>query len=146
MWQSAINYFRSLWTYRDLSPDEEIRRQVNAWLQDRPKLSLEAWSNLFIQTKGTPLSQSLLAFIYRQLQEYSGLDVGRIRATDRLIEDLRLPLVCWFDWPNQLCDDFFEMFQVDISDEFDESLLETVADLVWFLNRRLPWIDSVSSG
>ncbi|NER80645.1 MAG: hypothetical protein F6K42_13940 [Leptolyngbya sp. SIO1D8] len=148
MWQSVINYFYSLWTYRDLSPDLGIQRQVNAKLKDRPRLSLEAWSNLFNQMEGcsSSISQPLLAFIYRKLQDYSGLDIGRVRATDRLIEDLQFPLVCWFDWPNQLCEDFFEMFQIDISDEFDASLLETLGDLVCFLNRRLKSIDSLSSG
>lgn len=144
MWQLVINYFRKLQVYRDLSPDRGIRRQVNAQLRHRPRLSLEAWSTLFPKVKDTPISQSLFAFIYRQLYEYSGLDVGRIRADDRLIKDLQLPLVCWFDWRNRLCDDFLNTFQVDISDDFDESRLETVGDLLWFLHQRLQSPDSVT--
>ena len=145
MWQSAINYFRSLRTYRDLSPDAGIRRQVNAQLRERSRLNLEEWSQLFPQALSSDLTCRLLAFIYAKLPDYSGLDVGRLRPSDRLIPDLQLPLVCWFDWPYQLCDDFYETFQVDITEEFDESLLETVEDLVWFLNQRLQSQDSVPS-
>jgi len=146
MWQSVLNFFHSLRTYRDLSPDRGIRRQVNARLRKRPRLSLEAWCGVFPKPNGVAVASPLLVFIYRKLPDYSGLDVGRIRAHDHLIEDLNLPLVCWFDWPYQLCDDFFETFQVDISEDFDESLLETVEDLVWFLNQRLQSMDSVPSG
>ncbi|HEY9887085.1 MAG TPA: hypothetical protein V6D02_01715 [Candidatus Obscuribacterales bacterium] len=146
MWQSALNYLRSLRTYPDLSPDVGIRRQVNAQLQQRPLLSLEAWCQLFPPVIDEPISERLLTFVYTQLPAYSGLDVARVRPGDRLIDDLQLPLVCWFDWPNQLCADFYEAFQVDISEDFDESLLETVADLVGFLNHRLQSMDSVPSG
>ena len=146
MWQSVINYLQSLRTYRDLSPDISIRRQVNASLQKRSKLSPEMWSGLFSEIEeDDPIAPRLLIFIYTRLQDYSGLDIGRIRPSDRLIEDLQLPLVCWFDWPNQLCDDFYKTFHVDIDNEFDESLLETVGDLVCFLNRQLPSMDSVTS-
>lgn len=145
MWRSVINYLQSLRTYRDLSPDVDVRRRVNARLKRRSKLSPETWSVVFADMDSESITPSLLSFIYRQLQEYSGLDVGRMRIGDRLIEDLQLPLVCWFDWPNQLCDDFQQTFQVDISDDFDETLLETVGDLVRFLNRRLQSMDSVPS-
>lgn len=146
MWQSVINYLKTLRAYRDLSPDVGIRHRVNACLEERPSLSLEDWSRLFKKSETHPPSSQLLSFIYAKLPDYSGLDVGRLRPEDRLIEDLKIPLVCWFDWPNQLCDDFYETFQVDIAEEFDESLLETVAELVWFLNQRLQSIDSVPSG
>jgi hypothetical protein len=143
MWQSAINYFRSFQTYRDLSPDAGIRRQVNVQLRERSSLSLEEWSRLFPQVLSSDLSKQLLAFIYAKFPDYSGLEVGRLRPSDRLIQDLQLPLVCWFDWPHQLCDDFYETFQVDIIEEFDESMLETVGDLVWFLHQRLQSQDSM---
>jgi hypothetical protein len=146
MWQSAINYLRSLQTYRDLSPDANIRRRVNSRLRDRSFLPLEEWSTLFKEMVSGNRSQQLLRFLYTKLPDYSGLQVGRLRPSDRLIKDLQLPLVCWFDWPNQLCDDFYETFQVDITEEFDESLLETVGDLVWYLNQRLQSQDSMSSG
>lgn len=145
MWQSVVNYVQSLRTYRDLSPDMRIRRQVNARLRDRPKLPLNTWLKLFPEIEGTPLSPVLLSFLYQQLQDCSGLDVGRIRPSDRLIEDLQLPLVCWFDWPNQLCDEFLKHFQVDISFEFDESLLETVGDLAYCLHQRLPSTDAIDT-
>jgi hypothetical protein len=96
-------------------------------------------------TRG-PAIESVLAFVYTKLPDYSGLQVGRLRPHDRLIADLQLPLVCWFDWPHQLCDDFYESFQVDLSEEFDESILETVEDLVIFLHRKLESHDSLPSG
>lgn len=146
MWQSAINYFRSLRTYRDLSPDTGIRRQINVQLSKRPSLPLEEWSELFVRVADTDTTHRLLAFVYDKLPVYSGLQVDKVRPGDRLIQDLQLPLVCWFDWPSQLCHDFYETFQVDIFEEFDESLLETVGDLVWFLNKQLQSQDSIASG
>ncbi|MGD1928797.1 MAG: hypothetical protein ACFB12_07785 [Leptolyngbyaceae cyanobacterium] len=146
MWQSAINYLRSLRTYADLSPDAGIRHQVNGQLRNRQSLSLEDWSQLFAEAITGDRAQLLLSFLYTKLPDYSGLKVGRLRPSDRLIEDLQLPLVCWFDWPNQLCADFYDVFQVDISEEFDESLLETLEDLVGFLHQRLRSSDSVTSG
>ncbi|WP_204140987.1 hypothetical protein [Halomicronema sp. CCY15110] len=146
MWQSAINYFRSLRTYHDLSPDAGIRRRINVQLSRRPALPLEDWSSLFPDMATGQVSKRLLAFIYEQLPVYSGLEISQIRPSDRLIEDLQLPLVCWFDWPHQLCCDFYETFQIDIFEEFDESLLETIGDLVCFLQQQLESQDSIASG
>ncbi len=146
MWQSAINYLRNLRTYRDLSPDEGIRRRINIQLQQRSSLALEDWTQLFPRLTKNELSKRLLAFVYDKLSVYSGLNVSQVRPSDRLIDDLQLPLVCWFDWPHQLCCDFYETFQIDIMDEFDESRLETVADLVWFLNQQLESRGSMASG
>ncbi len=142
MWQSVRNHLYSLLTYRDLSPDRAVRRQVNARLRNRPNLSFTAWAALF-PTTGQHPPTSLLAFVYTRLPEYSGLEVGRVRPSDRLIDDLKLPLVCWFDWPYKLCDDFYETFQVDISEEFDEALLSTVGDLVDFLDGHLQFLDAL---
>lgn len=146
MWQFAINYFRSLRTYRDLSPDVGVRRRINAQISSRPSLSLEDWSQLFPHLEKPMAARRLLAFVYRQLPIYSGLDVSKLRPSDRLIEDLQLPLICWYDWPNQLCCDFYETFQIEIGEEFDESLLETLKDLVLFLNQQLQSPDSVAPG
>lgn len=146
MWQSAINYLRNLRTYQDLSPDAGIRRRINIQLCSRPSLAIAEWSGLFANQSSEPVSHELLVFVYDQLPVYSGLEIGKIRPSDRLIDDLQLPLVCWFDWPHQLCCDFYEAFQVDISEEFDESLLETIGDLVWFLNKQLKSPDSIVSG
>lgn len=146
MWQSVINYLQSLRTYSDLGPDVNMRRQVNTRLLDRALLPLEDWSQKFPDSFNDEVSQQLLTFVYTQLPKYSGLEIGRTRPSDRLVEDLQLPLVCWFDWPNQLCADFHEIFQVDIVEDFDESLLETIGDLVWFLHQRLQSSDSVPSG
>ncbi|MGF1460853.1 MAG: hypothetical protein ACFBSG_17725 [Leptolyngbyaceae cyanobacterium] len=145
MWQSALNYLQSLRTYRDLGPDTKIRRRINLQLNGRSSLSLEEWSKLFVSETEQPPAESLLAFIYEKLPAYSGLKVSQLRPSDRLIEDLQLPLVCWFDWPTQLCIDFYETFQVDISEEFDESMLETIGELVFFLNERIISCDPTTS-
>lgn len=147
MWHLLKNFIQSLRTYPDLGPDLGIRRQVNAKLrQSRANLAFEAWADIFAKALGNEPSQRLLRFIHAQLAAYSGLAVGRIRPSDRLIEDLQLPLICWFDWPNQLCDDFYATFQIDISEEFDEALLPTMRDLVAFLNEKLRSMDSLPTG
>ncbi len=146
MWQAITNFFLSLRTYRDLSPDLRVRRRVNAMLKrSRPDVSFDHWAVFFAAATDRPPSLRLLRFVYQQLADYSGLIVGCIRPSDRLIEDLHLPLICWFDWPNQLCADFHTTFQVDISEDFDESLLQTVGDLVGFLQKKLQSMDSLAS-
>jgi hypothetical protein len=75
----------------------------------------------------------LIEFLYTHLQEYTGLEVGRLQPSDRLVDDLQFPSICWFDWGLTLCTDFYDAFGVDISDQFDEGCLETCADLVDFL-------------
>ncbi|WP_008313829.1 hypothetical protein [Leptolyngbya sp. PCC 6406] len=151
MWRAFTNWLLSLRTYRDLSPDQGLRHRINVQLRrSRLELSLEDWIQTFADPKFSSESQvppeSLLQFVYDQLGIHSGLAVGCIRPRDRLIQDLHLPLVCWFDWPHQFCQDFGDTFHIDMADEFDESHFDTVADLVVFLHRQLVAMDSLSSG
>jgi hypothetical protein len=146
MWQAFTNFVQSLQTYADLSPDATIRRQVNGRLkQTRSALTLEAWMATFQKVLGRPMLPALGQFLFEELGHYSGLEVGCLRPSDRLIEDLHLPLVCWFDWPHQFCEDFLDAFQIDLSEEFDEAEFETLQELVAFLQKQLMSMDSCPS-
>jgi len=127
------NILSSLQTYADLGPDLAVRHQVNQWLNQRTSLTAEQW----FQTYWQPLdvSSSVANFAYTHLSNYSGLDFSRVCPTDRLIEDLKFPLVCWFDWQMALCDDFWECFGIDLSEQLDSETLPTIQDLVLDLNR-----------
>ncbi len=66
------------------------------------------------------------------MQEYTGLDFARVQPHDRLSEDLYIPAVCWFDWNFTFTEDFYQQFQVDLSDRFDPQNFGTVEELVFF--------------
>jgi hypothetical protein len=139
MWQPLRNFVDSLATYGVLSPDMDERWRVNQWLRSRPCLSAQEW---FIRYWSPPavaesFPQPLVNFTYHQLHHYSGLDIGCVQPSDRLVEDLKFPAVCWFDWGLALCDDFYTTFGLDITDDFDETQLDTCADLVHFLKGKL---------
>lgn len=128
-WQRVNNYLHSLQAYQDMSPDLSVRRQVNQALRrHRRPLSAQAWCAEC--HRATRAQSKTLAFIYRSLKDYSGLEFSLVRPQDRLVDDLQFPLVCWFDWSMRLCDDVVNQFGVDISDHFDETQLDTLADLI----------------
>ncbi|NJP10295.1 MAG: hypothetical protein HC866_13150 [Leptolyngbyaceae cyanobacterium RU_5_1] len=136
MWRSLKNLFYSLKTYADLSPDLQMRRYVNRVLRDRrPSLSASQWYEKFWQP--LDVSKPISDFVYTHMQDYSGLDFSKAYPSDRLNEDLHLPLVCWFDWQLSLCQDFWDCFGVDLSDRFNPEALFTVQELVLFLNYQL---------
>ena len=135
MWRRLINFIQSLKTYGDLSPDLQLRRRVNSALHDRPFYSSSAWYRTFWQP--LEVSSEIAEFVYQHLEGYSGLTVAHVLPSDRLIEDLSLPLVCWFDWEATLCDDFYDRFGVDISNCFDLHYFSTIEELVLFLNHQL---------
>jgi hypothetical protein len=135
MWRRLKNFSASLSTYADLSPDMRVRRRVKKLLHDRSDLSAEVWFEKFWFS--LEVAKPVADFVYVYLQKYSGLAVGRIQPDDRLVEDLRLPLICWFDWEITLCEDFCCCFGVDLSDRFQTQKFITVKDLVTFLNRQL---------
>ena len=134
--QHANNLVNSLITYGWLSPNLAIQRRLSHWLLTRPYLSCDQWFNRYWNQPGLAraYSRELIQFLYTHLQEYTGLEVGRLQPSDRLVDDLQFPSICWFDWGLTLCTDFYDAFGVDISDQFDEGCLETCADLVDFLN------------
>lgn len=135
MWQRIENLLHSVSTYADLSPDLAIRQQVNQVLRDRPALSLDRWYERFWQPLG--ITKAVVAFVYSQLECYSGLEVARWHPSDRLNEDLKLTLVCWYDWDLSLYDDILDRFGVDVSECFDPYECTTVGDFVVLLHRQL---------
>lgn len=135
MWQRFKNTFCSFGSYGDLSPDVQTRRRVHQWLRARPALSLDEWYCTFWQPQG--VARSLVTFVHHQLREQAALDLTRTRPSDRLVDDLQLPLICWFDWEISLCDEFTHQFGVEFVDDFDMTDLHTLQDLVYFLHQRL---------
>jgi hypothetical protein len=96
-------------------------------------LSLEPWFQAFYQSHG--IAYAIVHFTYVHLAKYSGLEFGRVLPNDRLDEDLHWSQVCWFDWETHLLDDFWNYFGVDISDCLDLDTIQTINDLVIFLDR-----------
>lgn len=139
MWRTFRNFVNHLQTYPLLSPDLAARKQVNQWLRARPCLTVEGWLQRYWVPPTIPkaLPSPLIEFVYQHLTEYSGLAIGRVYPSDRLVEDLKFPLVCWFDWGLTLCDDFQTCFGIDITDTFDETAFITIADLVYYLNDQM---------
>jgi hypothetical protein len=135
MWRSLKNFFYSFWTYSDLSPDLRVRRSVKRFLHRRSLLNQRDWYLRFWQSADIP--QSISDFVYLQMSQYSGLEFGRVLPSDRLNEDLHLPLICWFDWETSFCQDFLDHFGIDLSDRFNPASLTTVRDLVLFLKHQL---------
>ncbi len=135
MWRLLKNFFNSLRTYPDLSPDLRIRQRVNRRLSDRPRLNPEDWYQKFWQS--LDITRQVSDFVYCHLPQYSGLDCGRIYPSDRLQADLSLSLVCWFDWQQSLRQDFFTQFQIDLGEETDLETLTTIEDFIVFLDRQL---------
>ncbi|WP_346289598.1 hypothetical protein [Sphaerothrix gracilis] len=148
MWQKLRNLYSSISTYPELSPDLQLRQQVKQALRSRERLSLEMWFSSYWQgseNNSQAFSSDLIDFVYTHLQDYSGLETGRLRPGDRLVEDLQFPAICWFDWAMTLCDDFCATFGVDISDGFDETQIHTLADLVSCLHQGLHLQEPISS-
>ena len=125
------NFLSSVSAYADMSPDLSIRKDVNMWMlrRDRQALDLSDWCEQF----GYSQSNTVLAFIYETFSEYSGLDFSRVRPNDCLNTNLHFPLVCWFDWSITFCEEFFQAFEVDLSDRFDEADFTTIGELANFL-------------
>jgi hypothetical protein len=135
MWKALKNLFRTVVTYRALSPDVKIRRKVNRWLRDRRPMTLEHWVMGLRETWG--VSKAVAVFAYTHLEKYSGLPVSRLRPSDRLDDDLQWTLVCWFDWELCLCEDFCHRFGIDVSEQLDQFAPQTVADVLVFLETQL---------
>lgn len=135
MWRLLKNFFYSLWTYSDLSPDLKLHRSVKRFLCRRSLLSCREWYERFWQPADIP--KPISDFVYTQMSHYSKLEFGRVLPSDRLDEDLHLALICWFDWELSFHQDFLDTFGIDLSDRFDPDTLSTVQDLVFFLKHQL---------
>jgi hypothetical protein len=135
MWRWLRNFLYSFWTYADLSPDIQLRQRVTQVIRRRSNLSVTEW----YQTHWQPLAipRPISDFVYTQMQNYSGLEFGRIQPSDRLDDDLHLSLICWFDWELTFCESFLEMFEIDLTNQFNPDDFDTVQDLMLFLNKQL---------
>ncbi len=102
-------------------------------MRDRSHYRLDQWYQTFWQP--LEVSNEVAEFVYQQMEAYSGLTFAYVLPSDRLTEDLSLPLVCWFDWESTLCDDFYDRFRVDIS-SFSVCDLATIQEFVIFLNQQ----------
>jgi hypothetical protein len=133
---TIYHWFMSLWTYSDLRPDWAVRRQVNRRiLGGRPDRSFGEWYQRFWEPEG--VSREVADFIYRHIPRYSGLRFAQVLPSDRLCEDLKLPLVCWFDWELSLYEDLQQKLGIDLGEDyFDVTQFATVADLVGFVNQK----------
>lgn len=132
MWHRFKNLVSSIRTYGTLRPDFVVRRQVLRALRDRPSLTQEEWFASICPS--WRIAYPVAQFVYIHLPKYSGLESGRLWLSDRLDDDLQWTQVCWFDWSEMLCNDFWRCFGIDIRNELDELNLFTVGDLVKFLN------------
>ncbi|MBU6228196.1 MAG: hypothetical protein KGQ93_00680 [Cyanobacteria bacterium REEB459] len=137
--QQLNNLASSLLTYSWLSPDVGARQELYRILLYRPDLTCDQWFERYWSPPAVQqiYSKPLIQFAYHRLGVYTGLEVGRLRPSDRLVEDLQFPSICWFDWGIDLCTDFHHSFGIDISEQFDETRLFTFADLISFLNVQL---------
>jgi hypothetical protein len=136
MFSRLYNWFLALRSYNDLRPDMGLRRQVNRQvLATRPAHSGQEWYQKFWAPQG--ISSEVATFLYQALAKYSGLQLAKVQPSDRLCEDLKLPLICWFDWELAICEDFHQEFGFDLEDYFDLSQLKTVADLMGFFNQQV---------
>ncbi len=141
------NLISSINAYSDMSPDLSVRHQVNETMHKRARqpLSIATWCLTFCQRDHyTDRVQSMLSFVYERFSEYSGLELSRVRPSDRLNDDLHFPLVCWFDWSITFCEDFYQRFGLDLSDRFDEADFETMGELVNFLIEQVSLAEPVS--
>lgn len=147
------NKWQALRAYSDMSPDLKLRRQVNRSLLDRPEYAVNEWHQRFWRPLG--IRFEVVEFVYRSLSESSGLVVGRLVPSDRMVTDLQLPLICWFDWEMTCMEAFWQQFDPvgsvvkpiethdsdtisssDINDDScDPTTFETLNDWMVFLNQ-----------
>jgi hypothetical protein len=130
------NWFAAWSSYGDLSPDLALRRRVNRQiLASRPAHDGQEWYQKFWAAQG--ISCEVAGFVYQALIKYAGLRSAQVQPQDRLCEDLKLPLISWFDWELALYEDFAQEFDLELDDYLDISQLKTVADLMGFLNQQV---------
>ena len=136
------NRWQALTAYSDMSPDLKLRRRVNRSLLDRPEYAVNEWHQRFWRPLG--IRFEVVEFVYRSLAESSGLAVGRLVPSDRMVTDLQLPLICWFDWEMTCMEAFWQQFDPtgiamrdsDMNDDScDPTTFETLNDWMIFLNQ-----------
>jgi len=133
MWHRLRNFVHSFNSYRELSPDLRIRRNVIRTLSDRPSLSFPDWYRFQCHPQG--ISRPIAEFSYLRLSQYSGLPFARVLLSDRLETDLHWTEICWHDWHYSLHDDFLQRFDVDLGDRLFEINPTTLAELMQWLDQ-----------
>jgi hypothetical protein len=136
------NGWMALQAYPDMSPNLSLRRQLNRKLLSRPAYSLNEWHQRLWRPLG--VRSDVVEFVYQMLTESSGLVVGRLLPSDRMVADLQLPMICWFDWELVCMELFWQQFDPSgsvfetLSDpalDSDPTTFETLQDWVLFLNQ-----------
>ena len=141
------NRWQAITAYSDMSPDLKLRRRVNQSLLNRPEYAVNEWHQRFWRPLGIRLE--VVEFVYQSLAESSGLTVGRLVPSDRMVTDLQLPLICWFDWEMTCMEAFWQQFDPtgsmveaiathdsDMNDDScDPTTFETLNDWMIFLNQ-----------
>ncbi len=142
MWRRLKNLLISVSTYADLSPDLRIRQRVRRLLRGRAHLAPQEW----YATHWQPLKicPALSDFLFSQLVQQTKLDIGRVLPGDRLVADLSLPLICWFDWEMTFAEAFYHQFGVDLGEGFSIAPFETVEEWMLFLHRQIPLAEQAS--
>lgn len=135
-----LNFVQSFWaslrSYVDMKPDFQLRSKINRTLDSqRASLTGEEWFERFWRPRG--ISRQIVEFVYERLGQYSGLHLGRTVPSDRLLEDLQLPLVCWFDWELSFCDDLAQQFNIQLDNPSLLDEVETVEDFLTLLHRQI---------
>jgi hypothetical protein len=129
------NRWMDLNAYPDMRPDYRMRQQVKRSHADRPLYSVVEWHQRFWYPLG--VQRLLSEFVYELLGECSGLEVGRLLPSDRLMQDLQLPLVCWFDWEMVWTEQFGTRFELETDWILDIGEFETLEELMVALDRLL---------
>jgi hypothetical protein len=134
-----LNFIQSFWasasSYADMRPDFGLRNTINRTLDSqRASLTGEEWFERFWRPRG--ISKQIVDFVYERLGEYSGLRWGLTVPSDRLLEDLQLPLVCWFDWELSFCDDLAQQLGIQLEDPSLLGEVETVEEFLTLLHRK----------
>jgi hypothetical protein len=136
------NGWMALKAYPDMSPNLNLRRKINRKLLDRPAYSANEWHQRLWRPLG--VRADVVEFVYQALTECSGLVAGRLLPGDRMVADLQLPLICWFDWEMTCMELFWQRFdpsgsrveELDETDlDSDPTTFETLEDWILFLNQ-----------
>ena len=108
-----------------------VQRHAKEIMSDRPALSASEFASVFFPPKHAEIAACIRDILGRVLI----VDVSRITAEDRLVEDLGLGMVDGLD-PNFLEIDIRDELHVDIGSSWPT--LKTVRDLVNLVGERCP--------
>jgi hypothetical protein len=76
------------------------RAEVRVRLAERPDLSRNAWYQTYWEQ--LEIREQVALAVAEFIGSEAGIDALKLIPTDRLVEDLRLPDLCWPDWDMRL--------------------------------------------